>query len=139
MTYNTSFMLELVSHPNSISEIEPYISRVIENYHVGDELYGNMLISLTEAVNNAIIHGNDNDTSKTVVVQLLQNEKQIAFHVRDEGNGFNPESLPDPTAPENLLKEGGRGIFLMQQLSDGVEFHDDGRTVALKFNINDVN
>jgi serine/threonine-protein kinase RsbW len=95
------------------------------------------LISLTEAVNNAIIHGNRKDESKTVKIQLSQAKGHIAIRVSDEGRGFDYQSIPDPTAPENLTKVGGRGVFLMQQLSDRIHFHDNGRTVEMQFRLHE--
>lgn len=134
---STRYMLELQSNPGSISYIEPYVNRIVEDFGIDDEIYGNILISLTEAVNNAIIHGNKKDFSKMVRIKLLQkrSRKQIAFQVSDDGPGFNFEQLPDPTAPENIMKLGGRGVFLMQQLSDNMEFMDNGSTVEINFNI----
>ena len=131
----TSFILELASHPNSIAKIEPYVNRIVNQYDISEDLYGNILISLTEAVNNAIIHGNDNEKDKYVTVQLKHKRKNIIFSVSDEGNGFDYSNLPDPTAPENLLKLGGRGIFLMRQLSDSMDFVNDGRTVEIQFQL----
>lgn len=133
---STNYMLELKSNPKSVCHIEPYVNRIVEDFKINDEIYGNILISLTEAVNNAIYHGNQEDASKTVRIKLANfTNKQIAFEVSDDGNGFNPSDLPDPTAPDNIMKLGGRGVFLMQQLSDDVEFKDNGSTVHINFKI----
>jgi serine/threonine-protein kinase RsbW len=131
----TTFTLELKSHPKNISAIEPYINQVVEAYDVDREMYGNILISLTEAVNNAIMHGNDGDEDKMVRVGLKKNNKNLVFSISDDGAGFNYDDLPDPTAPENILKLGGRGIFLMKQLADLVIFSDKGNTVEIQFNL----
>jgi len=128
-------ILSLKSDPKNVSRVEPFVESVFKEYQLSPEIYGNILISLTEAVTNAIMHGNKNDISKLVRVQTRKLKSQMAFLVSDEGIGFDFETLPDPTAPENLLKIGGRGVFLMQQLSDDVVFHDDGRTIEIKFNI----
>lgn len=132
---STRYMLELQSNPNSISHIEPYVNQIVSDFGINDEIYGNILISLTEAVNNAIIHGNKEDLSKKVVIKLVDNnpQNQIAFQISDDGPGFDFEELPDPTAPENILKLGGRGVFLMQQLSDNIKFMDNGSTVQMNF------
>lgn len=131
----TTFTLEIQSNPRNISAIEPYVNQVVDTYEIDGELYGNILISLTEAVNNAIIHGNDADESKSVSVQLKKQKKMLSFIITDEGDGFDYSNLPDPTAPENILKLGGRGIFLMQQLADDVAFHNEGSTVEIKFKV----
>lgn len=134
---STNYMLELKSNPKSVCHIEPYVNRIVEDFKINEEIYGNILISLTEAVNNAIYHGNKEDVSKTVRIKLANfTNKQIAFEVSDDGNGFNPNDLPDPTAPDNIMKLGGRGVFLMQQLSDDVEFKNNGSTVHINFKIN---
>lgn len=127
--------LTLDSHPKNIAEVEPYISQVVEKFEINQDLYGNMLITLTEAVSNAIIHGNSAKTSKKVIVTTNCSGQKICFTVQDEGSGFDPEKLPDPTAPENILTPGGRGVFLMKQLSDSVTFSDNGRLVTLEFSL----
>ena len=91
------------------------------------------MIAVTESVNNAIRHGNDLQNNKNVLLTLQLKDNIIIFTVRDEGKGFDFENLPDPTAPENLDKPGGRGIFLMRHLADEVKFRDEGRVVELSF------
>jgi len=128
-------MLKLSSNPRNIALVESFVERIVKQYKLNQDLYGNILITLTEAVNNAIIHGNCEDESKVVQIQLKKLNDCLAFRVTDEGCGFDLQEVPDPTAPENLMKVGGRGVFLMQQLSDSVEFHNNGRTVEMQFNI----
>lgn len=133
---NQPLMLKLSSNPKNVEYIEPFVEKLVEKYKISPDKYGNILISLTEAVNNAIRHGNGEDESKTVQVSLEEvNKKTIAFQITDEGPGFDFESVPDPTLPENLLKIGGRGVFLMRQLCDNVLFHNNGSTVEIHFNI----
>ena len=94
------------------------------------------MISLTEAVNNAIIHGNGENRSKNVLVAYsYQKCSGLTFEVSDEGSGFDYKSIPDPTRVENLEKCGGRGVFLMKQLSDRIHFANNGRTVIINFNV----
>mgnify|MGYP001796187895 CR=1 FL=1 len=128
-------MLTLVSDPKNVARLEPFVERVFEEYNLDPEIYGNILISLTEAGTTPIIHGNDTDRNKIVRVQMRKIRKKLAFLISDEGPGFDFDQLPDPTAPENLLKIGGRGVFLMRQLSDDVEFLDNGSTVQIQFNL----
>ncbi len=128
-------MLSIQSDPKNVACVEPFVEEVVQQYSISPDMYGNILISLTEAVTNAIIHGNDEDFSKKVKIVLKKEENSIAFAVSDEGPGFDFDNLPDPTAPENILKIGGRGVFLMKQLSDEVSFQDEGRTVEIQFNI----
>ena len=128
-------MLSIQSDPKNVACVEPFVEEVVQEYKISPDMYGNILISLTEAVTNAIVHGNEEDQSKKVEVALHKKEKCLAFSISDEGPGFDYDNLPDPTAPENLLKIGGRGVFLMRQLSDEVSFLDNGRTVEIQFKI----
>ena len=128
--------IQVPSIMENIRMIESFIDNAKEKFDLNDDIYGNIMIAVTEAVNNAIKHGNSGNRSKNVYISLFLDESLIKFVVKDEGTGFNYESLPDPTAPENLEKPGGRGIFLMKHLSDEVEFKDNGRVVELSFYMN---
>jgi serine/threonine-protein kinase RsbW len=128
--------IQIPSIIENIRMIESFIDNAKERFHLDEDLYGNIMIAVTEAVNNAINHGNAGNSAKNVFLSLTLNDKLLQFIIRDEGNGFDYHKLPDPTSPENLEKPGGRGIFLMKHLCDEVEFHDDGKTVELKFYMN---
>jgi serine/threonine-protein kinase RsbW len=128
--------IEIPALTENIRMIESFIDNAKEKYKLDDDIYGNIMIAVTEAVNNAIKHGNQNDSTKNVALSLSLHEGLIKFKVEDEGRGFDHEHLPDPTAPENIEKPGGRGIFLMKHLSDEVAFADGGRVVELSFYIN---
>ncbi len=128
-------MLRLSSDPRNIAEVENFVHRIVHRYRLDSDQQGNILISLTEAVNNAIIHGNGQDRSKKVSIRLRENRGRLAIQVSDEGKGFDYRKIPDPTKPENLHKCGGRGVFLMQSLSDGLSFRNGGRTVEMQFKI----
>ena len=127
--------LALESNPDNVREIQPYVDRIVQKYQIGSDLYGNILISLTEAITNAIVHGNQADQSKTVLVNSQFHQNLIKVQIQDEGEGFDYEDVPDPTDPMNLLELNGRGVFLMHQLSDGVEFSNNGSTVEIKFKL----
>src|ERR1041385_1327203 len=92
----------------NIRMIESFIDNARDKFHLDDDIYGNIMIAVTEAVNNAIKHGNDNDKSKNVSLSLSLKDSMIQFVVEDEGKGFDYENLPDPTSPENIEKVGGR-------------------------------
>lgn len=132
---NSQYMLELNSDPRNIGKVESFVSQIAERYQLGPEVYGNLLISLTEAVNNAIIHGNGRDRRKKVCIRLRKINSGLAIQVSDQGRGFDYGSLPDPTSPENITKIGGRGVFLMKQLSDKINFQDGGSTVVMQFRL----
>lgn len=128
-------ILRLNSNPQCICEVEDYVKSLVEKYRLRPDIYPNILISLTEAVNNAIKHGNANDETKAVEIRMKKVRETLCFIISDEGRGFDFRSLPDPTSPENIANPGGRGVFLMHQLSDRVRFSDNGSTVELEFNI----
>lgn len=117
----------------NLSKIESLIDRVCVELSVNPDLYGNVLIAVTEAFNNAVTHGSMS-TAKTVKVDVLSSDEGFMIKVSDDGQGFDHNNLPDPTAPENLERENGRGIFLMKNLADDVEFLDNGSQVCLVFN-----
>ncbi len=128
--------IQVPSMMENIRMIESFIDNAKEKFQLDDDIYGNIMIAVTEAVNNAIKHGNSGNKSKNVYLSLFLEDSLIKFIIKDEGAGFNFERLPDPTAPENLEKPGGRGIFLMKHLSDEVEFKDNGTVVELSFYMN---
>ncbi len=125
--------IQIPSLSENIRIIESFIDNARDKYHLTDDIYGNIMIAVTESVNNAIVHGNKADKSKNVELSLSLNDNQVTFTVEDEGDGFNYNDLPDPTAPENIEKPGGRGIFLMKNLCDEVTFLNEGKKVELCF------
>lgn len=133
-TQNVS-KINFPSKVENLSLVEKFIDNVCEENKVNQDFYGNILIALTEAVNNAIFHGNSSDPKKDVVVSCRQENNSLSFYVEDQGKGFNYDALPDPTDPENIEKPNGRGVFLMRNLADNVQFHDNGRMVELIFQL----
>lgn len=128
--------IEIPSLAENIRIIESFIDNAKEKYHLDDDIYGNIMIAVTEAVNNAIRHGNKDNSSKNVSIALSLEDGMIKFKIQDEGDGFDFHKLPDPTSPENVSKPGGRGIFLMKHLSDEVDFKENGKVVELSFYVN---
>lgn len=131
-----SLRIQIPSLPENIRIVESFIDNVKDKFQIDDDIYGNIMVAVTESVNNAIVHGNKGDRTKNVILAAECQDNHLKFIIEDEGPGFNYDSLPDPTAPENLDKIGGRGIFLMKHLSDQVEFKNEGRTVELSFYFN---
>lgn len=128
--------LALPSTPEAINKVEALMDEIRRDLEVKADAYANIMVALTEAVNNAVIHGNASDDSKTVYVEFeCPSDFRLLVRVHDEGVGFDPRTLPDPTAPENLERIGGRGVFLMRNLADSISFSDDGREVEMLFNI----
>ena len=127
--------IELASNLESLSKIESFIDEVCEQYKFGEDHYGNILIALTEAVNNAIKHGNKLNTEKKVNLNMETSGTSVCFIVKDEGVGFDFNNVPDPTLPENLERLRGRGVFLMKALADEIEFEENGTIIKLNFYI----
>ncbi|GAB3542119.1 hypothetical protein GCM10027443_42460 [Pontibacter brevis] len=127
--------IQIPSLIENIRVIESFIDNSRDEFEFEDDIYGNIMVAVTESVNNAIRHGNKFDKDKNVYLTLQVEENKLFFEVEDEGPGFDYENLPDPTAPENLESPGGRGIFLMRNLCDEVNFADNGKKVQLIFNI----
>ena len=127
--------ITIKSEIESLHRVEKFIDEIYDEYHFSDEVYGNILIATLEAANNAIVHGNKKDFKKNVHIDFQVGDKKLELTVKDEGPGFNYTDIPDPTSPENLEKTSGRGIFLMEKLSDNIDFQENGRVVKLTFNL----
>ncbi|MBO0359713.1 ATP-binding protein [Hymenobacter sp. BT186] len=125
--------IQIPSLVENIRVVESFIDNSKDTFHIEDDIYGNIMVAVTEAVNNAIRHGNKFDKDKNVYLSLYVDTDRVKFEVEDEGQGFDYNNLIDPTAPENLENPGGRGIFLIRHLADEVEFTKDGRNVQLTF------
>ncbi|HYF03247.1 MAG TPA: ATP-binding protein [Patescibacteria group bacterium] len=117
-TYTLSFQ----SERKNIQKVEPFIHAIPECSTLGEAEFYNALIAVTEAVNNAIIHGNKCDASKIVLLEADVSEEAIVFTIQDEGEGFDPAKVADPRDPENLMREGGRGVFLIASLTQNAEY-----------------
>jgi serine/threonine-protein kinase RsbW len=120
----------------NIKIIESFIDNAKESFEINDDIYGNIMISVTECISNAITHGNQNDKSKLVHLELTMENDLLKFTIEDEGLGYDSSKLKDPTAPENIEKIGGRGVFLIKQLTDEVRFEENGRKAILSFYMN---
>jgi len=125
--------LKISSDANNLRLVERLIEDVCDLYGMNEDKYGNMLIAVTEAVNNAIYHGNKCAEDKFVKIGFEPVQDELVFSINDEGTGFDPMALPDPTDPANIDKINGRGVFLMSSLSDSIRFEDNGRKVLLGF------
>jgi serine/threonine-protein kinase RsbW len=134
---NTSlYTLQLASKIDSITLLENFIDELSAKYNFSDEVYANVLTCLSEAIINAVLHGNDQNPEKKVYINLeVIENKRLVFTVTDEGNGFDFNNIPDPTAPENLENLSGRGIFIIKKLADQCIFNSKGNELELHFKI----
>jgi len=126
-------ILILPSNPKEIARVDHFLKKVNRQAHLNEDQYNRLLVATTEAVNNSIIHGNKRDPGKNVTVTCRVEGDSIIVRVHDEGPGFDAATLPDPLAEENLLREHGRGVFLMRSLMGKVEFqpHATGSDVVM--------
>ena len=128
--------LTISSNVQQMPMVERFVDELHEAHDFKADVYGNILVAVTEAVNNAILHGNQGDTEKSVTITArLLGAYLLELEVQDEGNGFEYKQVKDPTAPENLLNEHGRGVFVMEHLADEITFVEPGNTVQMQFNI----
>lgn len=127
--------LNIASKIESLREVERLVDEVSAACSLSSEIYGNVLIATLEAANNAILHGNKLDASKDVHISFKWDTLKLQLEVIDQGKGFNFKSVPDPTEPGNVEKINGRGVFLMEKLSDDLIFKENGSKVYLTFNL----
>ncbi len=127
----------MASNPKSVGKVEAFLMKVNKRLKLDDNQFNKLLIAATEAVNNGIIHGNKRDPKKKVILSCELNSAELMLKVQDEGPGLDPTTLPDPLAEENLMRENGRGVFLMKSLMDQVDFerHSAGSAVTMKLAI----
>ena len=135
--HTDTFVLILESNPKLVIRVEGFLEDLNERLHLDETRYNKLLVATTEAVNNGIIHGNKRNPSKKVTLTCEVRPDTLTVRVRDEGGGVDPSTLPDPLAEENLLRENGRGVFLMRSLMDEVEFLRSaaGSEVIMKMNL----
>lgn len=126
--------LVIKSQIENLRLVEKFVDEISEELKLSDEIYGNVLIATLEAVNNAIIHGNRSQAEMDVLIDTSRDDDGLHMIIKDQGKGFDYNNVPDPTAPENIEKINGRGIFLMEKLSDKLEFEENGALVKLTFN-----
>lgn len=136
-TENASlYTLQLPSRLESLTTVENFIDKLKDEYDIAEDTYANILTCLSEAVINAVVHGNNEDPEKTVFVNIeVQDPRRLIFTIADEGPGFDYNKVPDPTAPENVENLSGRGVFILKQLADQCIFNASGNEVELHFKI----
>jgi serine/threonine-protein kinase RsbW len=137
-TRHAIFRMTLHSDPKYIRRVEPFLKKINHTARLDEIQMHKMMVSLTEAVNNAIIHGNKSNPEKRVRVRCEVLPGWLVVFVQDEGNGFAPEKVRNPLRRQNLMRENGRGVFLMKTLMDKVEFEIDpsGAQVSLWLDTN---
>jgi serine/threonine-protein kinase RsbW len=130
-------ILILLSNQSELEKVETLSTRISKKVALTEEKSDNLAIALTELVNNAILHGNKNQPDKKVIIKVFYHNNYVRISVKDQGNGFDPAKLADPRDPENLWKDSGRGIFLVRNLVDKVEFNSspEGMEIIITQNL----
>ncbi|MBL4677254.1 MAG: ATP-binding protein [Mucilaginibacter sp.] len=129
------YTLQLASKVESITQLETLIEEVADKYQVSEDTFANMMTCLNEAAMNAILHGNKQDESKTVFVNVEIDGRRMIWTIADEGPGFDYNNLPDPTASDRLEELTGRGVFILKHLADQCAYNAAGNEVELHFKI----
>lgn len=117
------YYLEIESDSNNLITVEEFINYVASDVNLDPEKLPGLLIAITEATTNAIIHANKKDVTKKVALDIQLQNSQLIIKVIDQGQGFDPTKIPDPTEPENLLKDSGRGLYLMRVFADELKYN----------------
>jgi len=117
------YHIEVESDPNNLITVEEFVNYFAKDLGLNDDQLSVLLLAVTEATTNAIIHANKCDLSKLVSIHAHIEDSKLIVKVKDEGTGFDPSTVPDPTEPENLLKDSGRGVYLMKVYMDEVRYN----------------
>jgi serine/threonine-protein kinase RsbW len=125
--------IKVPSDPEFLADVDVFLEGTLRGYGVDESLVADIAISVSELVNNAMVHGNQSADDKLVTVAITGGNGSVTITVSDEGGGFNPTDIPDPLAEENLLQEVGRGLFIVRSLMDKVDVTPGpkGTTVAI--------
>ncbi|HKI79267.1 MAG TPA: ATP-binding protein [Ignavibacteriaceae bacterium] len=118
-----NYSLEIESNPNNLITVEEFVNYFSVDLKIDESKIPGLLLAVTEAVTNAIIHANKCDLGKTVTINVTVEDNKLIIKIKDEGTGFDPAKVPDPTAPENLLKDSGRGLYLMRVYMDDLKYN----------------
>ncbi len=135
MTASDTKKLKLSSTFEELERLEPFVNELQEWAKFKENDFNRIMLALSEAVNNAILHGNQQDPDKEVDINTKLETGTLTISVQDEGDGFDPGSIPDPLKEENLLNEGGRGVYLIEQYADSVNFSKGGTKITFTFRL----
>ncbi|MBD3257699.1 ATP-binding protein [candidate division GN15 bacterium] len=125
------------SNQEYLADVDAFLEGTLRGWGVDESVIADIAISVSELVNNAIVHGNKSSPDKVVTVTIAQKNSTVNISVADQGGGFNPESIDDPLAEENLLREVGRGIFIVRSLMDKVDIKPtkEGTEITITKNV----
>jgi len=131
-------VLVIASGMHEMHKVEAFIEEISDEFNINHSYFGHILVAVTEAVKNAVVHGNQGDPGKKVRLLFEAREHELVFTVSDEGQGFDPELIPDPSDPGSNA-DAGRGIFLINRLADNVSWNESGNSISFEFSIASIN
>ncbi|NMB80340.1 MAG: ATP-binding protein [Ignavibacteria bacterium] len=132
------YIKEISSNPEFLPDLEEFILDVAKETGLDNDQINSLSLSFSEAVSNSIVHGNKGDSNKKIRIKVEINSDKIIITIKDEGKGFNPEAIPDPTKPENILKDSGRGIHIMKSFLNDLKYNftPNGTETILTLHLN---
>lgn len=133
----TIFKKEIPSDPDLMPEVEQFVFETAQKVQLNEDKLNNISLAVAEAISNSMKHGNKNDKTKTVTITIKADDEKMIVILKDQGAGFDPKDIPDPTKPENILKDSGRGIHIMRSLLDDLKFNftPDGTEIILELKL----
>lgn len=139
MTENTPskiYKKSFPSDPDLLPEIEDFIMDKVTEANLDKKKLSNLALSVAEATSNAIMHGNKADKDKNIFIEIHIFHDKVNIIIKDEGEGFSVADVPDPTQPENILKDSGRGIYIMRSFLDDLKFDFSSKGTTLTLSVN---
>lgn len=135
MTKSTVKEIVLESSFDEVEHLEDYVNELQEWAEFKDKDYARIMLTLSEAVTNAIVHGNKENPEKQVIIRSKLTNGTLSISVKDEGAGFDPSNIPNPLKEENLLNIGGRGVYLIKEYADDLQFYENGTKLEMLFEL----
>lgn len=133
---NSSYKeITLDSTFDEVERLEDYVNELQEWADFDDDNYARIMLTLSEAATNAILHGNKENPEKKVIIRSELTDGTLSITVKDEGAGFDPSNIPDPLKEENLLNVGGRGVYLIKEYADDLQFYENGTKLKMLFKL----
>lgn len=132
MIDNPQKILVIKSEISELKKVESFLMEIMKEFDLDKKYFNKVYLCLSEAVINSIKHGNKNDKNKTVVIGASCDDVTLSIQIQDEGDGFNLSHVKDPTNDSNIRNESGRGIFIIKNISNKLEYNDIGNSVQFK-------
>lgn len=127
-------ILIIKSDVSELKKVEIFLKDIFNEYNLEQKYFNKIYLCISEAVVNSIKHGNKNDLNKTISIVVNCDENELNILIEDEGNGFDLNTISDPTCKNNLKNESGRGIFIIKALTNKIEYNEKGNRIQFKIN-----